>query len=92
MSEKRRIRDANMANQRILLLQAQEKHMQAGLQKRQDLEEGIAMQTAAMQEQEMVEDYINSVMQEHVARGRDSEIVSTAARRLKKAVPGGGRK
>ena len=45
------------------------------------------MQTAAMQEQEMVEDYINSVMQEHVARGRDSEVVQTASRRLHKTLP-----
>lgn len=87
LAEQRRIREAAIANQRILLLQAQEKRMQGALQKRQELEEGVAMQEAAMQEQEMVEDYINSVMQEHVTRGRDAEVVKTASRRLKKTLP-----
>jgi len=45
------------------------------------------MQEAATQEQGMVEDYINSVMHEYVNRGRDSEVVKTASRRLKKALP-----
>ena len=37
LAEQRRIREAALANQRILLLQAQEKKMQGALQKRQEL-------------------------------------------------------
>ena len=87
LAEQRRVRETALENQRILQLQAQEKRMQGALQRRQELEEGVAMQAAAMQEQELVEDYVNSVMHEHIARGRDSEVVLTASRRLKKTFP-----
>jgi hypothetical protein len=70
-------------NQHVVLLQAHEKRMQALKEKEQDFIEGLRQQEAAKQEQEDYEKYVNSVMHDYVSRGRNSDLVQTAARRTK---------
>ena len=73
--------------QHIVLLQAQEKRMQALKEKEQEFVEGLRQQDAAKAEQEEYEAYVNSVMHDYVTRGRNGELVQTAARRTKTVKP-----
>lgn len=69
--------------QHIHMLQAQEKHQQALREKRADLEEGLQLQEAMKEEQEMYNNYVNNVMCEYVSRGRGADVVRLAASRTK---------
>ena len=73
--------------QRFQLLQAQEKRMQNFHEKRQDIEEGIQLQEALKEEQQMYHSYVNSVMNEYVRKGRGADIVKAAAKRTKVKTP-----
>ena len=73
--------------QHIVLLQAQEKRMQALKEKEQDFVEGMRQQEAAKAEQDEYEGYVNSVMHDYVTRGRNGDLVQTAARRTKTVKP-----
>jgi hypothetical protein len=69
--------------QHIHMLQAQEKRQQTLSEKRLDLEEGLQLQEAMKEEQEMYNNYVNSVMCEYVSRGRGADVVRLAASRTK---------
>ena len=71
--------------QRFHLLQHQEKKQQSLLEKRKEIEEGIFLQEALKNEQEMYESYVNAVMGDYVQNGREATVVDKAAR-LKKRV------
>jgi hypothetical protein len=86
LAEKRELAQRAQYNQQILLLQAHEKRQQAVLHKQRDYEEGVAMQRALEEEQELVEDYVNAVAHEYVTRGRDSAVVQLAARSAKRTL------
>ncbi|CUF96817.1 Hypothetical protein, putative [Bodo saltans] len=69
--------------QHIHMLQAQEKRQQSLGEKRADLEEGLQLQEAMKEEQEMYNNYVNNVMCEYVSRGRGADVVRLAASRAK---------
>lgn len=69
--------------QHFHMLQAQEKRHQGLLEKRADIEEGLQLQDALKEEQEMYNSYVNSVMCEYVSKGRGSDLVRLAASRAK---------
>lgn len=65
--------------QRFHLLQAQEKHRQKYREKQDEIEDGLKLQEAMKEEQEVYHAYVNSVMGEYIRHGRDSEIVKKAS-------------
>lgn len=69
--------------QHIHMLQAQEKRQQSLAEKRADLQEGLQLQEAMKEEQEMYNNYVNNVMCEYVSRGRGADVVRLAASRTK---------
>lgn len=69
--------------QHFHLLQAQEKRQQSLKEKRTDIEEGLQLQNALKEEQDMYNAYVNSVMCEYVAKGRGGDLVRLAASRSK---------
>jgi len=69
--------------QHFHLLQAQEKRQQALKEKRTDIEEGLQLQNALKEEQDMYNTYVNSVMCEYVSKGRGGDLVRLAASRSK---------
>lgn len=71
--------------QRFHILQAQEKKQQSLLEKRKEIEEGIFLQEALKNEQDMYESYVNAVMGDYVQNGREATVVDKAAR-MKKTV------
>jgi hypothetical protein len=83
LQEKRQDREKAETLQRFQLLQRQEKRYQSLHDKGADIEEGIRLQEALKEEQEMYNNYVNSVMGEYVRKGRDAEVVRNAANRSK---------
>ena len=71
--------------QRFHLLQAQEKKQQSLLEKRKEIEEGIFLQEALKNEQDMYESYVNAVMGDYVQNGREATVVDKATK-MKKTV------
>lgn len=87
LQERQEARERAERLQRFQLLQAQEKRMQQFHEKRGDIEEGIQLQEAVREEQEMYQAYVNSVMDEYVRKGRGADIVKAAAKRTKVKTP-----
>lgn len=83
LSERHQQRVQSERLQHFHLLQAQEKRQQTLREKRSDIEEGLQLQEAMKEEQEMYNAYVNSVMCEYVAKGRGSDLVRLAASRTK---------
>jgi hypothetical protein len=69
--------------QHFHLLQRQEKRHQQLLEKRKDIEEGLNLQGAIKEEQDLYNAYVNSVMTDYVRKGRGAELVKIAASRSK---------
>lgn len=69
--------------QHFHLLQRQEKRHQQLLEKRADIEEGLNLQGAIKEEQDLYNAYVNSVMTDYVRKGRGAELVKIAASRSK---------
>lgn len=77
-------RDSNERLQKFHLLQMQEKKQQSLLEKRKDLDEGIFLQDALKDEQEMYENYVNAVMGDYVKNGHSTTVIEKAVT-MKKA-------
>jgi hypothetical protein len=86
LEERRQEREKADTLQKFHILQAQEKRHQSLLENRNDLEEGLRLQEALREEQDMYTAYVNSVMNEYVSRGRGADVVRMAASRSKHKV------
>jgi hypothetical protein len=80
LDERAQARSEAETLQRFHLLQAQEKRRQALHEKELEIEDGLKLQEAMKEEQEVYHAYVNSVMGEYVRHGRDSAIVAKAAK------------
>ena len=81
LEERKEQREAAERLQRIHLLQMHEKKQGQAQQKRSEIEEGVFLQQALKDEQQMYEDYVNSVMSEYARCGRSESLIKLAARK-----------
>eukprot|EP00758_Cryptobia_borreli_P010069 Tbor_TRINITY_DN5534_c1_g1::TRINITY_DN5534_c1_g1_i3::g.12597::m.12597 len=64
--------------QKFHLLQMQEKKQQSLLEKRREIDEGIFIQDALKNEQDMYENYVNAVMGDYVKNGHPTSVIKKA--------------